>query len=155
MEPWRLALLKSSPKAFVPMLAFGAFAGLRTAEIQRLEWPALDLAGGFIQIATEKAKTRSRRLVPLLPNLAQFLPPSSRQKGKVWQGTVGDLADARAETVPAVATRWKHNVSRLSFISYPLAQIQSAAQVTTPCDQTDHLHAEPDGGKRRSPTMIV
>src|SRR5262249_49573261 len=42
------ALLAHAPKAFLPVLALGAFAGLRTAEIQRLDWRHVDLAGGFI-----------------------------------------------------------------------------------------------------------
>src|SRR5207302_1137342 len=65
-----LALLKHAPKNFLPVLSIGAFAGLRAAEIERLEWKDIDLAGGFIHISADNAKTRSRRLVPILPNLA-------------------------------------------------------------------------------------
>ena len=124
-----LDLLKSSPKRFVPFLAIGAFAGLRAAEIERIEFKDIDLAGGFIHVAAERAKTRSRRLVPILPNLAQWLAPYARRKGKVWTGTERDLLDDRAETVKASGVAWKDNALRHSFISYRLADIQDAAKV--------------------------
>jgi integrase len=122
-------LLKASSNEFLPVVALGAFAGLRTAEIERLEWKNIDLAGGFIHVAGEKAKTRSRRLVPILPNLAQWLAPYAKQTGLVWKATENELKDARAETVKAAATPWKDNGCRHSFCSYRLAAVQSAAQV--------------------------
>ena len=123
------ALLNNAPQHFLPVIALGGFAGLRTAEIERLDWSDLDMAGGFIHVAAEKAKTRSRRLVPILPNLAQWLAPLAQQQGKVWKGTLNSLKEARAETVKAAETPWKDNALRHSFISYRLAEIQNAAQV--------------------------
>jgi len=124
-----LKLLTNAPKDFVPFLALGAFAGLRSAEIERLEWSAVDLAGGFVHVAGDKAKTRSRRLVPVLPNLAAWLNSYAKHKGHVWKGTPDELRDARAETVEASGVQWKDNGLRHSFISYRLADIQNAAQV--------------------------
>lgn len=124
-----LALLNAASKSFLTVIALGGFAGLRTAEIERLEWRDVDLAGGFILVAADKAKTRSRRLVPILPNLARWLAPLASQQGKVWTGTPDTLRDARAATVEAAKTPWKNNALRHSFISYRLADIQNAAQV--------------------------
>jgi len=42
----------------VPMLAIGAFAGLREAEIQRLDWSEVDVARGHIEVKAAKAKSR-------------------------------------------------------------------------------------------------
>ena len=89
----------------------------------------IDVAGGFITVAAEKAKTRSRRLVPVLPNLAQWLAGYSRKKGKVWKGTPKTLREARAATVKAAGVTWKDNGLRHSFISYRLADTQDAAAV--------------------------
>jgi len=87
------------------------------------------MAGGFITVAKGKAKTRSRRLVPVLPNLAQWLERYARRTGKIWKGTSNDLQDARAATVKKSGVAWKDNGLRHSFISYRLASIQNAAQV--------------------------
>jgi integrase len=124
-----LALLKAAPVDFQPVVAIGAFAGLRTAEIERLDWADVDLSGGFIEVKAKKAKTRSRRLVPILPNLSAWLSPYAGQTGNVWKGTPATLIGARAETTKAANVPWKNNALRHSFISYRLASIQNAAQV--------------------------
>jgi site-specific recombinase XerD len=122
-------LLKNASKDFLPVVALGAFAGLRAAEVDRLEYKEIDVSGGFIHVAAHKAKTRSRRLVPIVPNLAKWLAPYSRRRGKVWTGSERDLLDARAETVKQSGVAWKANALRHSFISYRLAETQDAAKV--------------------------
>ena len=124
------ALLKAASKEFLPVVAIGAFAGVRAAEIERLDWRDVDLADGLIHIAAAQAKTRSRRLVPILPNLSQWLAPYAEQRGKVWKGGANDLQEARAEAVKAAGVAWKPNALRHSFISYRAADIQDVAQVS-------------------------
>ncbi len=122
-------LLASASADFLPCIALGAFAGLRAAEIERLNWADIDLAGGFIHISSDNAKTRSRRLVTILPNLSAWLAPFAKQSGLIWKRTQNDLKDERAATVKASGVKWKDNGCRHSFISYRLAEIQNAAQV--------------------------
>jgi integrase len=122
-------LLQAASPDFLPVIALGAFAGLRAAEAERLEWADIDLAGGFITVASDKAKTRSRRLVPILPNLSAWLSPYAGQTGQVWKHGPNIIRAARAETVEAAKTPWKDNALRHSFISYRLASIQDAAKV--------------------------
>ena len=124
------AVIDAAPPHFKPFVCFGAFAGLRAAEIERLGWRDLDLAGGFIHVSADNAKTRSRRIVPLLPNLAQWLAPYAKHGGMVWNGDEHVLQDARAATVKASGVKWKDNGLRHSFISYRLADLQNAAQVS-------------------------
>ena len=123
------ALLKAASRDFLPVIALGAFAGIRTAEIERLDWQDINLAEKFIVISADKAKTASRRIVPIVPNLAQWLAPYATQTGKMWKSTSCDLRFARAVCVKAAKTPWKSNGLRHSFISYRLADIQNAAQV--------------------------
>jgi integrase len=111
------------------VVAIGAFAGVRTAEIMRLEWRDVDLPGGYIHIAAGQAKTRSRRLVPILPNLAQWLAPYAKTRGLIWKGDRHEMEFARAATVKGAGVPWKPNALRHSFCSYRLAAIQNAAQV--------------------------
>ena len=47
----------------VPMLVIGAFAGLREAEIKRLDWAEIDQRRGFVEVKASKAKTARRRIV--------------------------------------------------------------------------------------------
>jgi integrase len=72
------SLLKKADATLRPYLALGAFAGLRTAELQRMDWSEIDLDRGFITVAASKAKTRRRRLVPISDNLKLWLTP-------IWQ----------------------------------------------------------------------
>ena len=123
------ALLQAASKDFLPVLALCAFAGLRSAEAERLEWSNVDLAGGFIHVASDKAKTRSRRLVPIQPNLSAWLAPYAGQMGKVWKHGPSLIRAARAATVEAARVPWKDNGLRHSFISYRLADTQDAARV--------------------------
>ncbi len=57
----------------VPLVVLGAFAGIRHAELQRLEWKDVRFDEGHIEIRASKAKTASRRLVPIVPTLKEWL----------------------------------------------------------------------------------
>ena len=122
-------LLKAASPDFLPLVAIGAFAGLRAAEAERIEWRDVDLTGGFIHVASDKAKTKARRLVPIQPNLAQWLASYAKRSGKLWKGTENDLQDARAACVKASGIAWKQNGLRHSYASYRLSEIKNAPQV--------------------------
>jgi integrase len=50
----------------------GAFAGLRTAELLRLNWKDVELTRGYIHVSAANSKTAQRRLVTLVPNLVKL-----------------------------------------------------------------------------------
>ena len=57
-QGWAGEVIRSlAPADLVPFLAIGAFAGLRHAEMLRLDWAEVDLAGGHIKAKAAKAKT--------------------------------------------------------------------------------------------------
>lgn len=120
------AALSSAPDV-VPMLAIGAFAGLREAEIKRLDWTEIDLRRGFIEVTADKAKTARRRIIRIQPNLAQWLAPYSAMSGAV----VPVNARKKLDTVRSAAAlnRWSNNGLRHSFASYRLAATNDAATV--------------------------
>lgn len=120
-------LLNAAPREFLPIIALGAFAGLRTSEIERLEWSSFDFASGLIRVQG-KVRSAGRRIVPLLPNLSAWLKPFIAE-GKVWTGTPQTLRDRRAETCKKAQVEWVDNGLRHSFISYRLALVQSVGQV--------------------------
>src|SRR5882762_9894448 len=79
------ALLEAANRCpdVVPMLTIGAFAGLRDAEIKRLDWSEVDLSRGHIEVKAAKAKSARRRIVSIQPNLAEWLRPFSGMTGRL------------------------------------------------------------------------
>jgi integrase len=122
-------LLAAADADFVPCLAICGFAGLRSAELERLSWRDIDLAAGFITVSAGNAKTRSRRTIPISNNLAQWLAPYANHVGKVWNKKPGILYNAQRETAAPAGVTWKSNGLRHSFCSYRMAQTQKAALV--------------------------
>lgn len=136
-------LLAAASPEFLPCLAIGAFAGLRSAEIERLEWSDVDLTGRFITVGASRAKTASRRVVPISENLAQWLAPYARHQGRIWKGTHDAFYDAQQATAAATEikadsekgttekkpVKWKPNALRHSYASYRFAQIGDAGRV--------------------------
>ena len=128
-------LLMAANTEFLPSLAIGGFAGLRSSEIERLEWTEVRLDEGFIEIKKGKTKTASRRLAPIVENLAEWLAPFAKHSGPVWPHAHDAFYDAQQATAAATATEgrhavaWKQNALRHSFISYRLATTQDVNQV--------------------------
>jgi integrase len=136
-------LLAAASPDFLPCVALGAFAGLRSAEIERLEWQDIRLAEKFIVISAAKAKTASRRIVPIADNLAAWLAPYAEKTGKVWPGS--SIGFYKAEQMAAAATvikanndkgikpqepvKWKANGLRHSAASYMFALSNDAGRV--------------------------
>jgi integrase len=128
-RPKELAdLLNAADEEAKLYFALGAFTGLRAAELIRLEWHDVNFARGHIQVAKRKAKTATRRLVPIQPNLAMWLGPyRSKNKGVVFASEhAGDRAIAQAK---ATGVEWPNNVLRHSYATYRLAQCHDAARV--------------------------
>jgi integrase len=129
--PGELAkLLTCVAAGALPAMAIGAFAGLRTAEIQRLDWRDVDLSGGFVTVSADKAKTGARRIVPILPALGAWLAPYACKTGCVWGQSDFPLHAAWRAAATAAGVAWKSNALRHSFASYRLAATQNAAQVS-------------------------
>jgi integrase len=123
-----VALLEHATPEIAPCFALGAFAGLRSEEILRLEWGDLTRRPNFIEVAAHKAKTATRRLVPITENLARWLGPL-RASGLVWQNTKPMFHKTRLRVAAEAGVKWKQNVLRHSFISYRLAEIQDVNRV--------------------------
>jgi integrase len=131
------ALLEAATRVspdVVPMLAIGAFAGLREAEIQRLDWHEIDLKRGHIEVKAAKAKSARRRIVPIQPNLAGWLRPYAGMTGRVVPAGARKKLD-RVRNQAGLA-RWPQNGLRHSFASYRLAAIHDAPRVSAELGHT-------------------
>jgi integrase len=131
-------LLSQSPTKLLPFFVLGAFAGLRTQEIFRLEWSDVRFAQGVIEVAAAKAKTASRRLVPICRTLHQWLAPLKKRSGRVLKfNSYTPFDRTRAKYCDSGITthgrktkfEWKNNALRHSYASYRLAEVKDAAQV--------------------------
>jgi integrase len=132
-------LLKTASDELRLCLAVAAFAGLRSEEVLRLEWADIERRPGFIEVSAAKAKTASRRLVPIAPNLAAWLANAPRSaSGKIWphskpyffraiHRTVTRLNKGRSDRAGRFS--WKTNAMRHSYVSYRLAEIQDMNRV--------------------------
>jgi integrase len=118
----------ASPQ-IAPCLALGAFGGLRSAEILRLEWSDTERHPGFIEVAAHKAKTATRRIVPVADNLAKWLGRAPRSFERVWPHSKGHFIREIARSTRQSGLKWKCNGLRHSFISYRLAEIQDVNRV--------------------------
>ena len=115
----------------IPYLAVAAFCGLRAAEIMRLDWSEIHLTGTekFVEVTAGKAKTASRRTVPITDNCAAWLERYAKPSGPVI-----NLSRADKQLFLYLAEKsgvaWKHNGLRHSFISYRLAVVKDVGQVS-------------------------
>ncbi|MFN7287035.1 MAG: tyrosine-type recombinase/integrase, partial [Verrucomicrobiota bacterium] len=119
-------IIHAAPDRLIPLLAISAFAGIRSAEIARLDWSAVDLDRRIIEVRAGQAKTASRRVVPITDNLASWLAPLPRRCRVVPSCTQHKEITALAKSL---GIPWPRNVLRHSFISYRIAIVKSADQV--------------------------
>jgi len=128
-------LIAAADERILPLIVIGGFAGLRHAEITRLEWQDIDLEENFIEVKAINAKTDMRRIVPLKPNLKAFLLPLAKKSGKVVTvvNTTKQLLKAATDTGDVAneiePVDWKHNALRHTYISARVAECGDVPRV--------------------------
>jgi integrase len=125
--------LSNAPEV-VPMLAIGAFAGLREAEIKRLDWAEIDQRRGHIEVTSSKAKSARRRIVEMQPNLREWLRSYAGMTGAVVPVNARKKLDAIRKA--AGLARWPKNGLRHSFASYRLGATHDAPRVASELGHT-------------------
>ena len=108
----------------LPYVAIGLFAGLRRAELERLDWSEIDFDENLIEVTAKKAKTARRRLVEMQPNLREWLLPLRKHAGKITPANFRKQFEAvrTAARIP----EWPDNALRHSFASYHIAHFKDA-----------------------------
>lgn len=110
-------------RGLLPWLTLGLFCGVRPDEIRRLNWDAMKVDRGFVEVSGEASKVRARRLVRLAPNAVE------------WLKLGGDLPPVnfwrRIRKVRAAAgmADWPADVLRHTAASMMLARDRDAAAV--------------------------
>jgi integrase len=120
------ALLVNASSEVLPYIAIGLFAGLRRAEIERLDWSEIDFESGHIEVTAEKSKSKlANRFITLQPNLRAWLMPYRKLRGYVApQENFQPLFNQSRKA--AGITDWPDNGLRHSFASYHLAHFKDA-----------------------------
>jgi integrase len=121
-------LLECASSEMLPFWTIGAFAGLRRAEIERLTWNEIDSDAGVIEVKASKAKTASRRLVTIQPNLREWLAPYRTCTGRVCPVNLQRKINDERERAK-LRSEWPQNALRHSFGSYHLARFNDAAKL--------------------------
>ena len=109
----------------LPAVAIGLFAGLRTEELDGLDWRHVDLRENNIHVPPEIAKTREGRDVEIHSTLRAWLLPLARPEGKLAPAKSYDYRLAQKAAAAGI-TDWPKNALRHSFASYHFANFKNA-----------------------------
>ena len=122
------ALLENASPEILPYFAIGLFAGLRRAEIERLDWSEIDFDEGHIEVTAEKSKSKvANRFITMQPNLREWLLPMRRRKGTVTPQNRFEFRQLFQQArKDAGIKQWPDNALRHSFASYHVAHFKDA-----------------------------
>ena len=123
--PLELAeILTHADERVIPFLTLGAFAGIRHAEIQRLDWRDIHFDAGIVEIRAKKAKTASRRTVPLLDNLRAWLLPYRQPGGLVctYRNMASEI-NRLVRNINAARKEAQHTSPRARALTRPAATL--------------------------------
>ena len=127
-------LLAAAPDTFIPCVALAAFAGMRSAEIERIGWDNIRLVtqndtDRVINLEAGIAKTNSRRTISIHETLAQWLNPHTRPHQPVWPGSHSLFYRLQQQTAKDAGIQWKQNALRHTCISALVAIDKNVPQV--------------------------
>jgi integrase len=152
--------LEAASEETLPYWLIGGFAGLRRAEIERLEWKDIRFDSGLIEVPALKSKTASRRFVKIQPSLSAWLAPYKGRSGKICPPNLQALLEidrlgagfkptalgitqmkqmgiALDPVMLEGLKKWPSNGLRHSFASYHLAHFQDAARLALELGHVD------------------
>ncbi len=123
LEPDELRnLLSKCAPEIVPYVAICAFAGLRPCEAAALDWEDVHFDTMQIEVRARHSKTRRYRLVPIQPNLYDWLVRFRGEQGSVYYSR----RKFREAYKAAGIEEWKMDILRHSYGTYRLPIIKSA-----------------------------
>jgi len=121
-------LLKIAPTVCRPYLILGLFAGIRPEEIQRMDWPNINLE---TKTARVEGKTRRRRIVILEPRAIALLQNCPLKTGPVTP-SASTITRFKIRMREALGLpRFPQDLLRHTFASYALALHKDAGKVST------------------------
>jgi integrase len=113
----------------VPYLALQAFAGMRTEETDKIEWQAIRLPQGLIDVSAHVAKGDHPRWTKIEPCLYAWLSKHRKTKGRVRVTNHRKRLEAVRRAAGFDSWQGTHNNAlRHSYASYHLAKFSDAGR---------------------------
>jgi len=124
-------ILDKMEKRWIPYAAIGTFAGIRSAELHRLDWRDIDLEERIITVGKWKSKVGSRRIIRISDQLAAWLAPFDQESGWICPHYSHDstLSIEFKKAFVKTGVRKIHNGFRNSHASYRLAEVGETAGI--------------------------
>lgn len=108
----------------IPVLTLGFFAGIRTAELRRVDWRNVSLAPGRVTILPSVAKKHSVRHVDLADNAVAWLTPHKQTSGSVAPVAITWRRHLERVMKASGVKRWPSNCMRHTFATMHLQRDQ-------------------------------
>jgi len=147
----RNLLGKCAPE-IVPYVAICAFAGLRPSEAASLLWSDIHLDTMQIEVRARHSKTRRYRLVPIQPNLSEWLMRYRSDDGSVYYSR----RKFREAYKAAGMGEWKMDILRHSYGTYRLPILKSADALALEMGNSPEVifrHSGPRSNGTQHPTI--
>jgi len=127
-------LLEYAPLRLIPSMAIKAFSGVRTEEMALMEWKHVHFRRdkGYIILPKTVTKKKRRRIMPILPNLRQWLDPFEGMAGRICEDWSTPQSVFHAWERFAIKRGIKAGANRFrnSYISYRVAQTNDPKTVS-------------------------
>lgn len=123
-----LRAAETSAPDIVAALAIGFFAGLRPAEVLRLQWQDVNLDTRRIRVTKQTSKRKRTRVVEISDNLAAWLSAYGRESGPVCASEAVWRNRKTIVMQEAGIKKWIHDGLRHAFGSYHLERHQNPSR---------------------------
>jgi integrase len=143
--------MNACPVEIIPAVAVQLFAGLRTSEVESLEWERINFESNSIRVTQQKGTGNRKsiiRFVPMLPTLRAWLEPFRKLAGPVYPlaskgPKKGQMSKQRYRVAFAKARRdakiapWDESTLRHCFGSYRYADTTNLPQLMAEMGHTN------------------
>lgn len=110
-------------------VVLGMYCGIRSAELERLDWSAVDMESKHVTVGAKIAKARSIRNVEIPENAMIWLMQCRQRTGNIRPLKFREHFDKLKEM--AGIKKWPHNALRHSAGSYHFALHENSAKTAT------------------------
>jgi integrase len=123
----RIEKITVQPGDLIPWITVGMFAGVRPEEAKLLEWHHIDFGRRHIDLPAKIAKDHQRRIIPMEPNLIEWLKPyrPATGEGKIVRNYRWKF---QAFVKSINFSPWPKDCLRHSYGSYHLAKYENSGK---------------------------